>query len=141
MAFGAVSLPQRSRKELRRYQRYPSSGSLRAAWVDSSGELKLGHARILNVSEFGLAIELPEAPARNAMVRLQSEKLKLSGCSTVRHIATKGSKFVVGLELVDGLKMEMPVSRSAPVSASSQDDWFERFAASIAAETHRPDSE
>jgi hypothetical protein len=110
----------------------------------------MSHVRVLNISQHGMAIELPQQPMRNGMIRIQSERYKLSACGSVRHILQVGGKYVVGLELpadvqLPVLPIPLPVElaleagkstqyidgKQVAVSPASGDDWFSRFAASL----------
>jgi len=52
------------RKDLRRHRRYAvDAGVLQVSWLDNSGKMKMARTRALNISESGIAIELPEAAA------------------------------------------------------------------------------
>ena len=98
------------RKDLRRSRRYAVNGdTLRVSWLGLNGELKVvQQARVLNVSEEGMAFELPEPAQLVTRVKLQSEKHKLLGEGTVRHCQRVGSKYVVGVEFSDGLRWRAP---------------------------------
>jgi len=98
------------RKDLRRSRRYAVEGeTMRVSWLGLNGELKVVHqARVLNISEEGMAFELPEPAQLVTRVKLQSEKHKLLGEGTVRHCQRVGSKYVVGVEFSDGLRWRAP---------------------------------
>lgn len=97
------------RKDLRKFKRYVvDAGVLRVSWLDPAGKMKMTRTRALNVSENGIAIELPEAAMPQSMVRFQSDKFKVQGAGTVRHCHRVGTKFVVGLEFCDGLRWQPP---------------------------------
>ena len=98
------------RKDLRRCRRYAVEGAaLRVSWLSVSGELKVvHHARVLNISEEGIAFELPEPAQLVTRVKLHSDKHRLLGEGTVRHCRRVGSKYVVGVEFSDGLRWRAP---------------------------------
>ena len=97
------------RKDVRRHRRFAvHNSSLRVSWLDVQGQLKMAVARVLNVSESGMAVELPEKPLPTSMVRFQSEKHRLSGTAAVRHAYRFSSKWVVGVEFSDGLRWMPP---------------------------------
>ena len=141
---------KRPSHDLRKSPRVNVQASIRAAWVDAHGDLRMSHARVLNISQRGMAIELPQQPMRNGMIRIQSERYKLSACGSVRHILQVGGKFVVGLELpadvqLPVLPIPVPVelametqdslhcidSKQVEIASENGDDWFSRFAASL----------
>src|SRR6266481_2103514 len=68
------------RKELRRHRRYAmDAGVLQVSWLDLSGKMKMTRTRAINISENGIAIELPEAAAPLSLVRFQSGRFKVMG--------------------------------------------------------------
>src|SRR5260370_38193292 len=112
------------RKDLRRCRRYAVDGStLRVSWLSLNGELKgVHHARVLNISEEGVAFELPEPAQLVTRVKLHSDKHRLLGEGTVRHSRRVGSKDVVGVEFSDGLRWRAPddsVLEPVPLSDSA----------------------
>jgi hypothetical protein len=97
------------RKDLRRYRRYAvDSGVLQVFWLDTSGKMKMARTKALNISEGGMAIELPEAAAPLSLVRFESHKYKIVGSGAVRHCHRAGTNFIVGLEFSDGLHWRAP---------------------------------
>ena len=65
-------------------------------------------ARVVNICEDGMAFELPEPAELTSRVKLQSDKHKLLGEATVRHCRRIGSKYIVGVEFVEGLRWRPP---------------------------------
>ena len=97
------------KKDMRKHRRYTvDNATLRVSWLDSKSQLKMAHARVLNICERGMALELPEAPMMNTMVRFQSEKHKLVGSGGIRHCRKVGSKYIVGIEFGEGLRWMPP---------------------------------
>jgi hypothetical protein len=97
------------RKDMRRHRRYAlDSGVLQVSWLDTSGKMKMTRTRALNISESGMALELPEAAMPLSMIRFQSDRFKLMGSGAVRHCRRAGSKYIVGLEFTDGLRWRPP---------------------------------
>jgi hypothetical protein len=95
-------------KDLRRHRRYKvDSGILQVSWLDSSGRMKTARTRALNISETGIALELPEA-AMPLLVRFQSERFKVKGVGAVRYCRRTGGKYVVGLEFTNDLHWRAP---------------------------------
>jgi hypothetical protein len=107
----------KARKDLRRHRRYAVEPTvLQVSWLDLSGKLKMTRTRALNISEGGIAIELPEAALPLSMIRFQSDKYKIRGAGAVRHCRRVGSKFVVGLEFMEGLRWQAPAGEvSEPI--------------------------
>jgi len=112
------------RKDLRRYRRYTVDGAttIRVAWLGLSGSLQVVHnSRVLNISEEGMAFELPEPAQLVTRVKLQSDKHRLLGEGTVRHCRRVGSKYIVGVEFADALRWRAPDdSLPEPVPLSDQ---------------------
>jgi hypothetical protein len=98
------------RKERRRHRRYQVANSvLRASWLDANGNLKMAQGvRVLNVSEGGMALEMPERPLPTSMVRFESEKFKLRGAGAVRHSQKMSTGWMVGIEFANGLRWCAP---------------------------------
>jgi len=98
------------RKELRRARRYKVEGAtLRVAWLGLTGSLRVAqNARVLNISEFGMALELPEAAQVGSRVKLQSDKHKLLGEAAIRHCRREGSRYIIGVEFTDALRWKAP---------------------------------
>src|SRR5713226_4132795 len=97
------------RKNLRRNRRYAvDAGILQVSWLDLSGKMKMTRTRALDISEGGIALELPEAAAPLSLVRFQSGRFKVMGAGAVRHCRRAGSKYIVGLEFTDGLSWRAP---------------------------------
>jgi len=97
------------RKDLRRHRRYVvDSGILQISWLDTSGKMKVTRTRALNISESGMAVELPEGAMPLSMLRFQSDRFKLMGSGAVRHSRRVGTKYIVGFEFTDGLRWRAP---------------------------------
>ena len=97
------------RKDLRQHRRYAlDAGTLKVSWLDVSGAMKMTRTRGLNISEGGIAIELPEAAMPQSLVRFQSDRFNVRGAGYVRHCRREGSRFVVGLEFAEGLHWAPP---------------------------------
>jgi hypothetical protein len=98
------------RNDLRRSRRFSVEGeTLRVSWLGSNGTLQtVPHARVLNISEGGIAVEIPEPAQIVSRVKLQSDKHRLLGEGTVRHCRRVGSKYIIGIEFVDGLRWRPP---------------------------------
>ena len=96
--------------------------TLRVSWLGLNGTLRVvQQARVLNVSEEGMAFELPEPAQLVTRVKLTSDKHRLLGEAIVRHCRRVGSKYVVGVEFSDGLRWRAPdesVAEPVPLSDS-----------------------
>ena len=92
----------------RRHHRYiVDAGSLEVSWLDVNGKMKITRTRVLNISEDGIAFQLPEA-IMPLLVRFRSERYKVQGIGAVKQCRRTGDKYVVGLEFTDGLRWQAP---------------------------------
>ena len=115
------------RKDLRHHRRYAlDAGILKVSWLDLQGAMKMTRTRGLNISEGGIAIELPEAALPLSLVRFQSDRFNVRGAGYVRHCRRAGSKFIVGLEFAEGLRWTAPEqepSEPIPICDPDSDYW------------------
>jgi len=74
-------------RDLREHHRYAvAETTLRVIWLDANGDLKMENfARPIDVSETGMAVELPEAALLLSRIRLESDKGELLGQGKVRY--------------------------------------------------------
>src|SRR5580704_13724250 len=106
---GQASWSTLKRKDLRRHPRYKvDSGMMQVAWLDLTGTMKMTRTRALNISEGGMAVELPEGALPLSMVRFQSDRFKTRGQGSVRHCRRVGTRFIAGLEFSEGLRWHAP---------------------------------
>jgi hypothetical protein len=89
-------------KNQRRHRRIPWINPIRISW-EEKGEQRYSFAKCIDLSETGLRIEVPQPVPRGTIILLQSERIKLSGAATVRHIVRHGSKYLLGLELTQAI--------------------------------------
>src|SRR5258706_5750381 len=105
-------------KDSRRYRRYAvDAGILQVCWLDMKGKMRVTRTRALNISEEGIAIQLPE-PVMPLLVRFKSERFNVNGVGEVRHCERVAGQYVVGLQFSDGLRWRSPqeeVSEPIPV--------------------------
>jgi hypothetical protein len=90
--------------ELRRHTRSAKSAPVHVVWKDRQGVDNIARGTIIDVSESGIRVELPEPLEKQSYVTLQCTSLGLHGSASVRTCTRKGLKYVVGLELSGGLK-------------------------------------
>jgi hypothetical protein len=97
------------RRDMRRHRRYAvDSGVLQVFYLDLSGKMKVARTRAINISEGGMALELPEATSLTSLIRFESNKYKVRGTGAVRHCHRAGSKYIAGIEFTDGLRWQPP---------------------------------
>src|SRR5579862_4741892 len=84
--------------EMRLNRRYEiSDDCLEVSWLNKRGRIKTARAKVVNVSERGIALRMPE-PVLPLSVRFKSARLDLDGVGSVRHCCRSGLKYLVGLE-------------------------------------------
>ena len=92
----------------------------KASWMSVKGDLRTDDIRVLNVSESGMALELPERPQDGTQIWLRHEKHHLDCYLLVRHCYEHGRKFVVGVQFTEGLHWTPPpdgVSEPIPLTS------------------------
>jgi hypothetical protein len=104
-------------KETRRHQRSLYTGPVRVSWEESGGLIKYTEAKCLDVSEGGLRMEARVLIPRNTSVTLRVERINLAGSASVKHVARRGSKFVLGLRLSSELRAGVLSLPPAPPAA------------------------
>lgn len=93
----------------RRHHRYAVYGAvLRVEWLDVNGRMRETRTRAVNVSEDGIAFQLPEA-LMPLLVRFRSERCNVEGVGVVKQCRPNGKRYLVGLEFADGLRWRAPV--------------------------------
>ena len=92
----------------RRHRRYiVDAGVLEVSWLDVNGRMKVASTRVLNISENGIAFQLPEE-IMPLLVRFHSERYNVQGIGAVKQCRRKGNKYLVGLEFTGGLRWRAP---------------------------------
>lgn len=99
--------------KLRRHPRSDQSAPVQLVWKDRQEIDRFMNGLILDVSESGIRVELPDPLERQTYVTLRSASLGLHGTASVRSCVRKGMKYIVGLELSGGLKWK-PKSPTEP---------------------------
>jgi hypothetical protein len=105
---------------LREHRRYVVAETfLRVTWLDANGDLKVEHgARPIDISEMGMAVQLPEPALLLSRIRMESEKGELLGHGKVRSCRPMGEKYIVGIQFADKLRWsapEGPISEPIPL--------------------------
>ncbi len=105
--------------ELRHDQRFMvGNDRLRVSWQDGQGRLCVSDAKVINASESGLAIEVPQPLPPLAKVRLRSGQRDLEGNATVRYCRSSGARYRVGLQLDDRLRWELEPAVAVPADGA-----------------------
>ena len=108
-------------EELREHRRYAvAETSIRVTWLDGNGDLRTENgARPVDVSETGMAVQLPATALMLSRVRLESDSGELLGHGKIRSCKPMGDKYIVGIEFTDSLRWkapEGPVQEPIPLS-------------------------
>ncbi len=106
-----------STKDTRRHRRGLYAGPIRVSWEESSGLIKYTEAKCLDVSEGGLRVEARAPIPLRTYVSLRAEKIDLAGTASVKHVARRGAKYILGLQLSHELRAS--VLNSLPPSATA----------------------
>lgn len=88
-----------SKRDNRRNQRIPYFGAARISWEDERGVHRYAEAKCVDVSREGLCIVVAETIPVRSMLSLRVVRLKVGGSATVRYIAWRRCKCVLGLNL------------------------------------------
>jgi hypothetical protein len=106
---GYSSFPRdASNRDLRRQRRYAvDAGVLEVSWINITGKMETTRTRALNVSEDGMALQLPTA-AMPTRVRFRSDRFKFCGTGAVRYCRRSGPTYIVGVEFIEGLHWSPP---------------------------------
>lgn len=103
------------RPNSRRSQRFSYGERVRLSWHDSQGQVKYAHAKCLDVSDSGMAIELLEPVEVRSYVSLKADALKLAGSAAVRYCRRYAGKYFIGLEFSAGLRCTNLPAELVPV--------------------------
>ena len=94
-----------TRHDLRRQDRQACDHSVTVLWQDVGGQDKHVTTKALDICEWGLRLQMPEAMATQRYLTLRAPKLGLLGQASVRHCSRSGgSKFVIGVEFTAGMR-------------------------------------
>ncbi|MBK9168343.1 MAG: PilZ domain-containing protein [Bryobacterales bacterium] len=107
------------KSDARRAERFARPGCMiRLCWLDQDGMTRMALAPAINLSESGMAVELPEPVLTGTKVRLHADRERLWGRASVRHCRPQSGRYMVGLQFEEGMRWEAPVqSRPEPVHA------------------------
>ena len=85
-------------KNRRRHRRIPYLNPVRISWEDQ-GQPHFAATRCIDISDAGLRVESPYPVQPGTVIMLNSERIKLTGAATVKHLVRHGSKFLLGCQL------------------------------------------
>jgi hypothetical protein len=92
-----------SKCDIRRHQRVSLAAPVQVSWQDRLGNEKFVNAEVLDVSEAGMRVRVPESLMQQTLVTLRSDRLALHGRASAKSCVRQGNKYLVGLEFVGGL--------------------------------------
>ena len=90
--------------DLRRQARRPITAPIQLSWTDIQGTEKFITARIVDISESGMRVQMREPLAKQTYVALRADQIGLQRRASVRTCVKQGTNHVVGLEFSGGLK-------------------------------------
>jgi PilZ domain-containing protein len=107
-------------RDLRRHERVPADCFAQINWKDRYGNEAFANAKVLNVSESGLRVQVPGSMEVGSRVTFRVDKLALHGTGSVRTCTREGPKYSVGIQFSGGLKWRpkppKPAGPAAPLS-------------------------
>ncbi|HTR38100.1 MAG TPA: PilZ domain-containing protein [Bryobacteraceae bacterium] len=90
--------------DIRRHSRTPRSGPVQLSWRDRNGNAQVSRGRLVDISEAGMRVEVPEPLEKLIYLTVRADELGIHGTASVRSCTRKGLKYVVGLEFSAGLQ-------------------------------------
>lgn len=106
----------------RQHGRIRYAGPVRLAW-DERGEPRYAQAKCIDLSPSGLRVEAPVGIPPRSRISLRIDELKLSASALLKHVARRGSKYILGLELSQALQEK---ALAAIAEASARDAHAEK---------------
>jgi hypothetical protein len=112
---------------LREHRRYAVAETfLRVTWLDDKGDLRTeSGARPIDVSERGMAVQLPDPALLLSRVRMETANGELLGHGKIRSCKPVGTKYIVGIEFTDSLRWsapEGPITEPIPLSPPAAEE-------------------
>ena len=94
-------------KESRKHPRQPLDGRLKISWQDANGATHQSVGRIVDASESGFRIVLPDRLEQRSYVCLQVERYNFKSMACVRYSVRSGINFSAGLEFSGGVRFPL----------------------------------
>src|SRR5258708_3687023 len=95
-------------KDNRKHLRQPLDGRLKISWQDASGATHQSNGRIVDASESGFRIVLPDRLELRSYVCLRVERYNFKTMACVRYSVRSGINFSAGLEFSGGVRFTVP---------------------------------
>ena len=108
----------KSEKGTRRDQRTPSQGRVQLQWPDALRGRQVLTARVIDISENGMKVQVPHAIALGTYVQIKSKDYALSGVAGVKHCSREKTGYEAGLEF-SGFQWRAPKGHATGDAASS----------------------
>lgn len=102
----------RAGKDTRRFPRIPFAGPIRVSWEDR-GQPCFAIGKSIDISQRGMCIEVLPPIRSGVTVQLAVERIRFSGTAAVKHVGRRGTKFLLGLDLLHPVS-EKTISELAP---------------------------
>ncbi len=90
--------------DIRRHSRTPRTDPVQLSWRDRNGNAQVSRGRLVDISEAGMRVEVPEPLEKLTYLTVRADGLGIHGTASVRSCTRKGLKYVVGLEFSGGLQ-------------------------------------
>lgn len=93
-----------NRHDIRRASRQSCDCQVSVIWREA-GQDRFIQAKALDICEWGLRLQMPQAPAHLTSLILAAPRLGLAGGALVRHATRlRNTNFAVGVEFASGLR-------------------------------------
>jgi hypothetical protein len=89
------------RHEKRRYERQPADGRAKARWLGNTGLPENSGARVVNLSDAGMQVEVEQAPPEGAYVRIVGRHVECAGSLRYCRAIEDGGPYLIGLQFVE----------------------------------------
>jgi len=107
-----------NKKDHRLHTRVPYCGPARISWEDERGLTRFAHAKCIDVSREGMRIESSEPIPLLSRLSLRADRINVSGSATVRNVAWRGCKYILGVNLSQTQPAEVIIGIHTPKSGS-----------------------
>jgi len=98
---------------IRRHTRFEGDMTSQVVWQDRFGRDKWAKAILLDVSESGARLQMPEPLELRSVVGVVCQAARLQAQGTVRFCKREGNKHIVGVEFVCGFIWKPPAGTVA----------------------------
>jgi hypothetical protein len=93
------------RRNQRRHERQSCDHKVIVSWSDERGDDIFAQARAVDISPFGMRLQMPAPPPLRSFMSIYSTKLGPAGGASVRYCyRTVASKYAVGAEFTGGVQ-------------------------------------